>query len=99
MKTTFRVLLQGLSYLPEANKMLNRSSEDDSSGDGRLFQGRTYTPRRVRCALRNTAPLTRWRGRVLQTYQKRKKPYRYLSLQFENRQLGQRKIGCCGRCV
>ena len=39
-----RVLLQKLSYLPEANKMLNRLAEDDSSGEDRLFQGRTYTP-------------------------------------------------------
>ena len=39
-----RVLLQKLSYLPEANKMLNRLAEDDSSGEDRLFQERTYTP-------------------------------------------------------
>ena len=39
-----RVLLQKLSYLPEANKMLNRLAEDDSSGEDLLFQGRTYTP-------------------------------------------------------
>lgn len=39
-----RVLLQKLSYLPEANKMLNRLAEVDSSGEDRLFQGRTYTP-------------------------------------------------------
>ena len=39
-----RVLLQKLSYLPEANKMLNRLAEDDSSREDRLFQGRTYTP-------------------------------------------------------